>query len=369
MIKTVKKAPHEKESPVASKFLIGVLEGVYSQVLIRTQADKEAVSGHIAAAKENLVKEKVRLAEIVKTLEKLKSEVPNTKKKAAEEAAHMLKDFSSNMFFESFDEIDRDYLVVNTKLLFANIRIANKSRENRRACLGAFKIFFPLRDIYQDRNSIRIENRTFGYREHWAMSSGRVCWGEWFKEIDSAIRRRNYYEQFEIILALIRAPEHDSAAYETAHGWRDNRQVYKLCAASITKTTPGEYVMFLGSFEGASLAGMVGVCKQTGGDMNSYVVKPDGKIFTSDFTWNMPHHLVMKIPRSMHDNQVRYDIKNVLLPRDQILKSMDELPNGSVQEDALAQANKKEIKLDLKSLMVKATDDVSDMTVGTATAI
>lgn len=117
--------------------------------------------------------------------------------------------------------LDGDRLVIDTRLIFTDIRTGSGSRDYKRRCIGAFRII-----IHADDNRFYIQNRLFPRlnNPHWTVgSSGNPCYGEHEDYFESALRERDYFMLLEYIYAFLRSTD-DGAAYLPSNNWIDERR-------------------------------------------------------------------------------------------------------------------------------------------------
>lgn len=291
-------------------------------------------------------------------LEVLEANKDTAIEKETAKAKEMYGKFSKNICFNSLVSCDNGYLIVETNLLFANIRKDGGLRLSKRACLGAFKVALPL-EKNMNRDYVWVENLTFkgsSGRAHWAVASSRICWGGWRTEIDDALRKGDYYQMFEVIMALIRASDDDAAAYISSHMWRDDRDISNIYTSKGEKIVAGDYILFVSKeHDNLEIKGHVAqvVLVRDTLMMKTIIKRIAG---AENFEWNVPTNKAMKIPKEMYDAQEYYYISDqVITPVAKIIHMLDELPEGTSNDEAInlikSEYEGKKIRLDLKKLM------------------
>lgn len=324
------------------------------QVVEQKKHNKLAQEQRILDYKAALTAERTNLEKTNRELEKYLGREEEMKEKSKESAEKMHERFSKNIWFDSF-EIG-DHFVIKTKLIFTDIRKSAGLRLKKRSCLGSFRIHLPTQFTGLDSNYTYVENQTFiNGRANWAVSSGRVCWGEWRTDFDDVMRKKDYYQMFEMVVHLLRASDDDGAAYLRSHEWRDRREIYNIVKMVQEPIKPGDYVIFTGlEQDNLNILGYVSQLDSASGTLGRFSIKEIGG--NKNHFWNVRMDKAQKIPKEMYDAQARYKIKTTESnPVESILKAIDELPDGSTHEDAVelakSMSTRKEIQLDITQLM------------------
>lgn len=163
--------------------------------------------------KEREREEKRRLIQSKAALAGIDSSEAETKAKANIDNAKKLR------YVESID-IGGDNIVVQTRLIFTDIRKESGSRESQRRCLGAFKLTLNFAD-----NGVSIENILFTRpqgHDHWAIRNASPCQGEHRDRFNEAFRAGDLFMLLETCFHFLRSTD-DGGAYESSDSWLYNR--------------------------------------------------------------------------------------------------------------------------------------------------
>jgi hypothetical protein len=269
----------------------------------------------------------------------------------------MLEQFSKHLAFDSIKagtKGGRDYVEIQTKLLYTKIREKEGDKKGERACVGAFKIMF-----HPNNAALVIaENLTYAGRAHWATSgNGQVCMGDWENDIVRAVQKMDYYTAFDAMFHLLTNADLDGSAYTSSHNWRNGR-VFNPEDSMITS---GEYVMFLEEgYDGLNgMLGCVGLCHGFDTDSGTYSVTFRRIQDKVNWGWYCPPRTLMKIPSGMYQAQEKYEIEQQESEASQanVFKALDELKDGGTQDDAdelyKKMYTKATARLDLQKLMTR----------------
>lgn len=326
------------------------------QSVVTKETEKKVYESQIRDYENELSSARINLEKTTKDLEKIAANKEAMEEKSNLNAEELYKKFSKNICFNSFDI--GDYLSIRTNLLFADIRKNAGSRLHKRACLGAYQIILPTPLVGMARDYVWVDNLTFrSSKAHWAISANRICWGGWASEIEAAMKKRDYYQMFEVIVSLIRAADDDAGAYLRSHEWRDRRDISKLTELTGDKIAPGDYVIFTGiEQDGLEILGHTAFVNSMNGNVMQCTIKEIGNPRQVNFQWQVLSEKAMKITEEMFNAQSKYKIKSYEAnPTAKIIKSIDEMPEGTPNSEAIKVAKEmascKEIHLDIKKLM------------------
>lgn len=268
-------------------------------------------------------------------IERLTQESEAKKGEVTEKAKALYRMFMRHSAVESF-KMDRGAIKITTKLIFADIRLKDGSRDLQRACLGAFVFTIGKRNF-------RIKNLLFDDSEydHWGVSQGNPCLGEYRKDFDAARNRNDWYGLFDLMYHYMRSIE-DSGAYKRAHYWRNERRLTKLAPDAAKPLEVGSYVICTEQdAEGKALIGLVGKVIWKAEDFMSIEFKEnvgghmgEGGTGKDEYCWNLHAHQVAAISQEMYEAKSKYDIADITIPVRSIFSAVDNLPDGSSLEDA-----------------------------------
>ncbi len=221
-----------------------------------------------------------------------------------------------------------DYIDITTKLLFSNIREKEGSRNENRACLGAYKI----RITPRNPGAAHAKNLTFQGRDHWATSATGVCLGDWIDDYYNSVTREDFYTSFEAVIHLLTDASLDAAAYMRSHEWRDRREF-----EPINDFKKGDKVIFVDEkYDNLVLLGHVGMVHSRHTESSRYDVIFREAGGASEYAWTTRGRSLVSISDDTYNAQKIYEIpdKKTDLIRAEFMGEIDRLPNGSTNEDA-----------------------------------
>jgi len=230
-------------------------------------------------------------------------------------------------------------LVVETRLIFTDIRTYAGERETARRCIGAFEITVDFTE-----QSVKIKNKMFvvsgSYSglSHWAIKNAEPCRGDHQDAFQNALQERDLYVLLEVIYHFLLSTD-DGGAYCRSHDW------IKLRNDNYTSPLrKGNYVYITRGYEGyePSEHGSYGLIHRSNGSIAAVELKD---------TFNLGHDLNGLLPsdstrgymlpkQGMYKiSKAQYDAENVELAQvrqNNVLDTLDALPFGST----LSEGNK-----------------------------
>lgn len=197
----------------------------------------------VQSCESNIRNERERIAECTRRIRSTMQQKRDIETRIAEydwvpveqKANEQLQRIAKYPFIESIDARGDD-LLVTTKLIFTDVRIADDTRETKRRCIGAFSIRINLL-----RGTVEVKNKLFPRMQyqHWSINgSGSPCWGDWQSDVNEYKRNGDIAGLVMMLLPYIRSTN-DGSAYIRSHYWVRNRK-RSLLANRVRK---GAYVM------------------------------------------------------------------------------------------------------------------------------
>lgn len=234
-------------------------------------------------------------------------------------------------------EVSDDAVVVNTRLIFTDIRKESGSREYTRRCIGAFKITF-----YLAQKATRIQNMLFpNIRHHWAVGSERrgvPCQGEHEERFEDAYNKNDLFMLLETVYHFLLSTD-DNGAYLSSDEWIENRN-RQYGVVNVPSLRKDNYVFVHTDYEQYSAERDCNYAKIVRCDHgNIYLQFAEPFDYGHDMRGLAPEGTGYRVP-SMNVKKIskaEYDAKELTLEtvrNDKPLDALDLLPDGSTLSDA-----------------------------------
>jgi hypothetical protein len=323
-------------------------------------ADISRLKQHVATHKaraieyENLHKSEVQMAaDKQKELEKQEEAQRGGIEKARLSALDIVAQMRKHRVYASFF-VEGNYIVGRTHILFADIRLREGARKTSRVCIGAYDV-----KIRPSDGSMQVRNLIF--TDHWAVSGGRPCLGEYSNDYKRMYERKDWYGIFDLFTHFLVSTE-DAGAYHRAHDWRDYYRAYSSetgtyvepgGGVNVSDFAMGDRVIFTNpeGYESAkTIYGMTGTVipsastdlvhvyfqDEMGGHESCAmrlreVEKMKGFEFEPGHCWKVPPQYLYKITEDQFAEASKYEIEGGTT----MLQILDKFPKGKTYEEYL----------------------------------